>query len=130
VEEQIDTQLASWAKDVHGHGRGPARRPKWHPTVELDARALKKLVLETQALVSTARVDGRGVLLDSRRQLYADSHMARQLKQVVRPKRDLLRGLPAGETPFVVRMTGERAGGRDLHEAMPGLLSMDSLRRR
>jgi hypothetical protein len=129
--EQIDAQMAKLGQGMY-MGMAAAG-PEAEVGIQLWKWMLerfKKMVLETQTLVATARVDGQGVLLDSRVGFAPDSPLARLLKQVVRPKRDLLRGLPAGETPFVMAFDWENAPGAEtFNEAMAkALLSMDSLR--
>jgi hypothetical protein len=129
--EQIEAQMAKLAQGMYMGmaAAGPQAEvgiQLWNWMFE----RFKKMVFETQTLVATARVDGQGVLLDGRVSFVPDSVLARFLKQVVRPKRDLLRGLPAGETPFVMAFDWENAPGAEtFNEALAkALLSMESLR--
>ncbi len=57
----------------------------------------RKLLADTETVVVAARIDADGLLLSSRAVFKADSGAARYLQQVRKTKRDLLRGLPAGE---------------------------------
>ena len=70
---------------------------------------LKKSLAETQTLVATTRIDAQGVFADARVTFKPDSPLARYLKQVQRPGRDLLRGLPSGEAPVVLAFEWEDA---------------------
>ena len=129
--DQIEAQMA---KLVQGMYMGMAAAgPQAEIGIQLWSWMLerfKKTVLETQTLVVTLRVDGQGVFLDSRVSFQPDSTLSRFLKQVVRPKRDLLRGLPAGETPVVIAFDWENAPGTEtFNEALAkALLGMESLK--
>ncbi len=93
---------------------------------------LKQTVLDVRVCVGTVRVDARGVLVDGRASFRSDSGVAGYLRQVRRPARDLLRGLPAGETPLVIAYEWEDAPGADgFNTAMAkALLGMESLKQR
>lgn len=93
---------------------------------------LKRMVLEARTYVGSVRVDARGVFADSRALFPPDSGVGRYLQQVHRPKRDLLRGLPAGDGPVVVALEWEEEpGAESFSEAMvKALVNMEPLRQR
>lgn len=73
----------------------------------------KKVLAEAQELRVTLRVDAEGVFLDERVTFNSDGAVAEYLKQVPRPKHELLRGLPAGSADVVLGYEWEEPAGTE-----------------
>lgn len=129
--EQIESQMAVVAQSMYlgMAAAGPdseAAMQLWNWMLG----QVKKTVTETQTYVASARIDVQGVFADSRVTFKPDSYLARYLKQVRRPGRDLLRGLPAGEIPMVMAFEWEDdAETVGFNEALcKAVLGMESLK--
>jgi hypothetical protein len=90
----------------------------------------KKVLSEARTLVVTARVDAQGAWVDCRVTFRSDGSVAGYLGQVHKPGRDLLRGLPAGDSPLVLGYEWEGpADSEGLDAALSRLfLNMESLK--
>lgn len=93
---------------------------------------MREKVGEARTFVGTLRVNREGVLVDGRATFDTDGKVARYLRSVRKPGRDLLRGLPAGRHPLVMAFEWEeRPDTPGINEAFSQVfLRMDTLRER
>ncbi|MCK4341081.1 MAG: hypothetical protein KAY37_05080 [Phycisphaerae bacterium] len=91
---------------------------------------VRSLVSEVQTYALALRVDSRGVFVQDRATFKPGGELARYLKRVHKPKRDLLRGLPAGAGAVVFASEWELPPGVEgLNEAMiKAMLGMEALK--
>ncbi len=92
---------------------------------------VQRLMGEMRTLVVTLRVDGQGVLVDGRGTFTSDGQVAAYLRQVRRPRRDLLRGLPTGGAVILATEWEEAQGGPGINEILTkAMFKMESVRNR
>ncbi len=130
-KEELDTQLelVSQALSVGMTLAGPEAEMGVRVCSWLLERA-RTVLAETESCVSTLRIDGRGVFADFRAAFKAEGQVAGYLGQVQRPRRDLLRGLRAGDGPLVFAFEWvDGPGVEGLNSALTrAILSAESLK--
>jgi hypothetical protein len=132
-QDTIDTRLdlvaqATSVGMVAAGPEGEASLQVWNWMLE----RLKRMLVDGQVYVGSGRVNAQGVFVDSRATFKPDSSVERYLKELRRPKHDLLRGLPAGEGPIVMAFEWEEAPGAEGFNAAlaKALMNMESIRQK
>lgn len=102
-KSEIETQLATLAQGLcmGMAAAGPDAELGMQIWNWLLARA-RLATAEARALVATLRIQGDGVFVTLRALLQNDGRLSRYLGAIKAPEADLLRGVPAGDSPLVV----------------------------